>query len=207
MALGGDPAEGLPHLCSPAAADRKIPGLQIPAKPVPDLRLLPAVLPRAVREDQGCHPAGRLDRRGRHVGGTGHQHDLWRIPGAPAGPRHALFPGGAGRQLRDLMAARHLWLHGGAASDLEELRHQVPGHPEDLLELQRRRAVPLPLLHLAGHGWQRDRFLSAHQLHLHHQPQAAHRRMGEPGAEGRPGQVPAALRLRRRGRRSQPGLH
>ena len=40
-----------------------------------------------------------------------------------------------------------LWLpdtfgYGGAASDLEELRHQVPGHPEDLLELQRRRAVP-----------------------------------------------------------------
>ena len=105
------------------------------------------------------------------------------------------------------MATGYLRLFRSAASAAEGVRRGLPRDPEDLLELQRGRSLPLSLFHVEGHGRKLRDLLPAHQLHLPHRPQGAVRRVAEPGTEAPLGRLPDSLRLWRRRRRTLPGLH
>ena len=112
-------------------ADRRIPGVQVPAEPAAPVLDDPAPLPRAVRLKKavGKRP---VPRRGRHVGRGRHQRHRRREPHPPVPARQALLPRGVRRGVRAAVAARRVRLLRRAAADHAGLRRSTTSPPQKI---------------------------------------------------------------------------
>ena len=205
-----DPPQDRPHLRGAASPAGALPGVSLSAKPARGLRDVPRSTTRS------CSPAFKAAARG----------GRWIAEGAMYVEPDTNMPSGEAlvRQLVLRQAAiikdelgvdsRVLWLPDtfGYSAALPQL---LKGCGVDYLVTQKifwsyneGDPLPLPLLHVEGHGRKLRDLLPAHQLHLPHRPQGAVRRLARAGCRSAHlDDFLHSLWLRRRRRRPLPGLH